>query len=93
MPDASNPSSASALDDFDRVRFVMKRDSLTKDFAVEPLDPNEIRIALGELHDLMSRIRSAAIRRDIKSAYDRIASISVHERTIDPRSGETRACG
>lgn len=93
MLDASNRNPSSVLNDIDRVRFVMKKDSVTIDFADDPLDPNEIRIALGALHDLMSQIRSAAIRRDIKSAYDRIAGISVCERTIDSRSSEARACG
>lgn len=93
MPDATKPNPASVLDDFDRVRFVMKKDSVTIELAAEPLDPNEIRIALEELHNLMSRIRSAAICRDLKSAYDRIAGISVRERTLDSRPSETRAVG
>ena len=52
----------------------------------ESMDPNEIRFALGELRDLMSRIRSSAIRRDLRVAYERIASISVSETVIVSRA-------
>ena len=45
----------------------------------EPMDPNEIRLALSELRELMSRIRSSVISRDLRTAYDRIAGITVRE--------------
>ncbi len=55
-------------------------DSAEVELFAEPLDPNEIRIALSELHGLMSRIRSVVISRDLRTAYDRIAGITVVER-------------
>ncbi len=48
----------------------------------EPLDPNEIRTALDGLRELMARIGSAAIRRDLRAAYIRIANITVTERLV-----------
>lgn len=56
----------------------------------ESLDPNEIRIALSELHGLMSRIRSVVIGRDLRTAYDRIAGITVVERLPGLPSAQKR---
>jgi hypothetical protein len=49
------------------------------DFVGESMDPNEIRIALSELSELMSRIRSSVISQDLRTAYDRIAGINLRE--------------
>lgn len=46
----------------------------------EPMDPNEIRFALSELRELMSQIRSTVISRDLRTAYNRIAGITVREK-------------
>ncbi len=75
MPDAREPEFPSTLAGHGAFPY-----PLDADLIAEPLDPNEIRIALGELRDLMSRIRSAVISRDLRTAYDRIAGITVHER-------------
>ena len=55
----------------------------SSDVPNEPLDPEEIRVALHGLRDLMRTIRSTKISTDLKLAYDRIANISVSESSLN----------